>query len=104
MNIWNLWEHQGKWGHNLIFDFDTRKVIGHLPNRYLFRADDEFRVKMQSGKIARFLVKEVTYFPDPVDMLSAKVEDIGYLPQENQEPNYTEEKILNEIQNGEHDE
>lgn len=34
---------------------------------------------MQSGRVARFKIKEVEYTLDPKDMLFATLEDVGYL-------------------------
>lgn len=77
--IWNLWEHQRGWGHNLTLDWDHRSVIGHLPNRRHMSGDDEFRCKMESGKVARFRIRELFFYGDPPDMVRFKLEDAGYL-------------------------
>lgn len=75
--IINLWEHNG-WGNNVYFsDFKNRKITGHLSPRP--KVGDEIRSKMSSGKIGRFLVKEIEYCRDPNDMFFCDVEDLGYL-------------------------
>lgn len=79
MKIWNLWEHQKGWGHNLNLDWDARSVIGHLPNPFRVSEGDELRVKMVSGKVARLKIENVRVFSDPPDMLKFKLKDLGYV-------------------------
>lgn len=75
--IINMWEHT-TWGNNIeFFDWESRKIVGWLgskPNK-----GDEIRSKMQSGKIARFEVKEVENCSNPDDMFFATVKDLDYL-------------------------
>lgn len=78
--IWNLWEHQGMWGHNIHWtDWQSRRLGGHLPNRYEMKEGQELRARMESGKIARFEIVDIEFCSDPRDMLFFTVKDIGYL-------------------------
>ena len=103
-NVFNMWEYK-VWGKLIIFsDFQSRRITG---NYRVFNVDprlasygmnaaamtinfgskkpthlsvgDELRAKMQSGKIARFLISEIRYERDPADMFFGKVIDLGYL-------------------------
>jgi hypothetical protein len=75
---WNAWEYQS-WGHHISFlRWEDRRVYGHLHNRREFKPGDEVRFRMESGKVARFKVKDVEYSMDPKDMFFATVEDVGY--------------------------
>lgn len=76
--VWNQWDHINMWGNNLDFHFDKRYVIGHIPTRYALKDGHEFRCKMQSGKIARFRIKNVKYLEGVWDMLRFDLEDVGY--------------------------
>lgn len=75
--IINLWEHAG-WGDSIMFyDWEKRRLVGHLGKRP--KIGDEIRSKMESGKIGRFLVSEVEYCRDPNDMFFCTVKDLKYL-------------------------
>lgn len=57
--IWNMWEHQG-WGDSVHFlNWNKRQIAGRLTP--LPRAGDEVRVKMESGRVARFEIVDVDY-------------------------------------------
>lgn len=75
--IFQAWEHTG-WGNTIkIFDWDERQLVGWLtpmPNE-----GDEVRIKMESGKVARFEITKMEPCGDPVDMFFADVKDVGYL-------------------------
>jgi len=79
--ILNMWERNG-WGNSINWsDFEKRRIVGHITP--MIRVGDEVRSKMDSGKTARFIVKEVERMRDPNDMLFAIVEDyIGYVEDE----------------------
>ena len=77
----NMWEHS-VWGNNICFaDYDKgrkiNKIVGWLSIKPV--VGDEIRSKMQSGKIARYLVVSVDYCRDPQDMFFADVGTLGYL-------------------------
>lgn len=75
--VWNMWEHQG-WGDRISWSFyDKRRVDAHTTPRPV--VGDEIRDKMASGKIARFVIRDIEYVSDPNDMWFAKLEDIGYV-------------------------
>lgn len=77
MAVWRMWEHSG-WGDSVSFwDFEKRRITGHLTPRP--RVGDEVQAKMQSGKIGRFEIQEVDYMLDPKDMFFATVKDVGYV-------------------------
>jgi hypothetical protein len=80
--VWNLWEHQGGWGHNLSIEIPSSGdpyVIGHLPFRYSVKDGHELRCKMASGKIGRYEIRNVHYYMDPKDMLKFELKWQGYL-------------------------
>ena len=58
-------------------DWDKREIVGWLSR--IPKVNDEIQKKMESGKIARFIVLSVERCGDPPDMFFAKVADIGYL-------------------------
>ena len=77
MRIINIWEHNG-WGNSIRWlDWDNRRLSGHLSTPP--SVGDEVRSKMDTGKIARFLITAVKRLEDPPDMFFANVSDIGYL-------------------------
>lgn len=43
------------------------------------KVGDEFRSKMESGKVARFKIIKVDRCGDPQDMFFCNVEDVGYV-------------------------
>ena len=74
-NIYKMWEHS-EWGNRVSWtDWHAREIDGHLLG---IKKGDEIRSKMESGKIARFVVIEITYCSDPSDMFFGKVKDLGY--------------------------
>ena len=83
VKIWNMWEYKA-WGYAISwFNYDAKRITGHLPYDLLgfkmIKVDDELRAKMQSGKIARFRIIEVERCQDPPDMFFADVKYIKYL-------------------------
>lgn len=72
----SMWEHSG-WGNSIYFsDWNTRRVTGHLTPTP--KEGDILRVKMESGRIARFKFKEVRVMSDPKDQFFATVSVLGY--------------------------
>lgn len=79
--IWNAWEHTG-WGDSIGIsgkgkDMTELRLYGHLTP--LPVKGDIFRTKMQSGKTAEFIFKEVKPCFDPPDMFFADVVNGHYL-------------------------
>jgi len=75
--IWYMENHQG-WGNRIGWsDFEKRRISAHTSPRP--DEGDELRVKMQSGKIARFALIDIDYMSDPRDMWFATAYDIGYV-------------------------
>ena len=75
-NIYNMWEDKG-WGNRISWtDWNGREIDGHLLG---MKKGDEIRSKMESGKIARFVITEIQYCSDPQDMFFGKVKDLGYV-------------------------
>ena len=76
--IINLWEHKG-WGDSIYWlDYDRRSLTGHLRPTPI--EGDEIRSKMESGKIGRFILKEVKRCVNPSDQFFATTSKlIGYL-------------------------
>lgn len=73
----NMWEHT-TWGNKIQWlDWNARKLAGWLTPRPTIGT--EVRSKMQSGKIARFKIVEITRMRDPEDMFFATCKDLGYL-------------------------
>jgi hypothetical protein len=65
------------WGNHIDwFDFDARRIWGHLPN--MLEKGDILAARMQSGKTALFRVTVVDRKWNPPDMFFASVEDVGY--------------------------
>jgi hypothetical protein len=76
--VFNIWEHNG-WGNSIQWrDYDNLSLYGFIKNPKV-KIGDEFRDKMESGKIMRFEVVELYYKYNPTDMFFATVKDIGYL-------------------------
>ena len=73
------WIHIGKTQNISWLRFDKRLIWGHLPLWKRICVGDELRAPMQSGKIARFRVKEVSWMTSPCDEFFGAVEDIAYL-------------------------
>lgn len=72
-----MWEHKG-WGDSISFwDYDTRKITGHLTP--LPKVGDELQCKMVSGGIGRFEIISVRYCGDPSDMFFGVVKDVEYI-------------------------
>lgn len=72
----NVWEHDG-WGNTITWtNYNKRRMHGHLPERP--KLGDVINCKMESGKIAQFLVVEVDYMRDPPDQFFCTVSDLGY--------------------------
>ena len=77
--ILNIWEHSG-WGNSINwFDWDTRKIHGHLKYSNNLIVGDEIRSKMQSGNIGRFEVVEIKHMYNPSDQFFATLKDLGPL-------------------------
>lgn len=72
----SMWEHSG-WGDYIDWSsWEERSLYGHMKDRP--RNGDILRCKMESGKIATFVIKNVVYKSDPRDMFFAEAEDVGY--------------------------
>lgn len=72
-----LFAIHGGWGHHVEwFDWDERRVWGHLPNRP--SKGDYLEADMKTGHKAIFRFVDVEYKLDPPDMFFATVEDVGY--------------------------
>ena len=83
VKIWNMWEYN-TWGYAINwFNYDAKRITGHLPDDLMgfktIKVGDELRAKMQSGKVARFKITKVKRCQDPPDMFFATVNYIGYL-------------------------
>lgn len=78
--VYDANKHNG-WGNNIEWsDYDKRRIVGWLYRKP--QVGDEIRFKMQSGKVARFAVKEVERAWGVHDMFFADVMDIGYVGEE----------------------
>lgn len=76
--VFNIWEHNG-WGNSINWrNYDERNLFGFIKNPKV-KIGDEFRDKMESGKVMRFEVIELDYKSNPTDMFFATVKDVGYL-------------------------
>jgi hypothetical protein len=76
--VFNIWEHN-IWGNSIQWrDYENRNLYGFIKNPKV-KFGDEFRDKMESGKVMRFEVIELDYKYNPTDMFFATVKDIGYL-------------------------
>ncbi len=81
-----MWKYTS-WGNSIEWsDFDKRTIRGWYkgiafgnPQMYKLKIGDEVRDRMQSGKIACFLIVEIQYKSDPDDLFFGKVQDINYL-------------------------
>jgi hypothetical protein len=74
--VYEAERHSG-WGDRLDwFDYDKRRISGHLQRKPV--VGDEVLFRMSSGKTARYAVTSVEYCGDPRDMFFADVMDIGY--------------------------
>ena len=75
-NIIDMWQHNS-WGDLVDWvNWDKRILSGFLRNKP--KNGDILRCKMNSGKIARFTIKNVEYKSDPRDMFFAEADDLGY--------------------------
>jgi hypothetical protein len=75
--VYESWRHTG-WGDAIGWsNYKERRVHGWLWRRP--QVGDEIRWKMESSKVARFIVTDVEYCYDPDDMFFADVMDIGYV-------------------------
>ena len=74
--IINMWDHNG-WGNSIKwFDWEKRKVYGHMQRRP--KVGDELRAEMQSGQIHRFIFTSVKLETNPRDMFFGFVIDWKY--------------------------
>lgn len=82
ITVWNMWEHKGyadriAW---LQFDDQKQKLEGHIGEfGKKVKEGDELRCKMQSGKIAKFEIRNLEYQSDPRDQFFADAIFLGYL-------------------------
>jgi hypothetical protein len=73
----NKWEHSS-WG-------DRIQCLGWEKKNFVCwlsigpKNGDELRIKMNSGKVGRFLIYDVNWCCDPSDMYFFKVKGLGYL-------------------------
>jgi len=75
--VWNMDEHNS-WGNNIeFFDYETRRIMGHLTP--LPKIGDKLIAKMISGRKFKFEFIKVEPCIDPSDMFFATVKDIGYI-------------------------
>ncbi len=76
MRIIRMEDHTG-WGNHIgWFDFDSRRVDGHMSP--IPEVGDYIIAKMQSGKRGVFEIIQVKWCVDPHDQFFATVKDIGY--------------------------
>ena len=89
-----LWEHRW-WGDNIHWeDFNKRELcwISETPMPELGMI---VQAKMDSGKIAEFMVIGIKWCQDPPDMFFVKLVDIGYVGEKPANPYYDKnEKML----------
>jgi len=72
----NMWEHNG-WGDTIYWrNFNERTMHGHSPSD--IKVGDVINAKMQSGKVAQFVVVKIEYMRDPSDQFFCTVSDLGY--------------------------
>jgi hypothetical protein len=75
--IWNIWEHNF-WGNRIEWqNIENLQLVGWT--QPIPETRDEFRSKMQSGKIGRFVLVRVRRTSDVADMWFGYAEFIGYL-------------------------
>lgn len=73
---WKMWEHTG-WGDAMRWaDYDRREITGHLTPKP--KTGDVVLAKMQSGRVAQFIVKQVEHCDGVPDQFFAKVSDGQY--------------------------
>lgn len=71
-------ENHQSWGnHIFFFDFERRRISGHLTP--LPEVGDEWHVTMKSGNTMRYEIFSVEPCRDPRDMFFGMVKEIGYL-------------------------
>ena len=80
-NIWEKWNHNG-WGNNIGWGLsgfkagsEIQEIAGHFRG---LEENDELRVKMESGGIARLRIFDLRYMTDPTDQFFAKAKFIRY--------------------------
>lgn len=72
----NMWQHTG-WGNSIFWlNYERRQIYGHLMDKP--QPGDLINSRMDSGKVAQFLVVDVEYMRDPPDMFFCTVSDFGY--------------------------
>lgn len=88
-NQWIIKNHTG-WGNRIswFYEFEDKRVYAHTTPQA--KENDELLVDMQSGKIGRFVLKNVDRKTDPHDMWFADVEFIGYVGEPLENKKYKE--------------
>lgn len=75
---YRMWEHN-QWGNSISWlDCDNYKITGFSKQPDKIEVGDYILSEMQSGKIARFVVKSIDYKNDPIDMFFGSVEFVEY--------------------------
>ena len=75
---YRMWEHN-QWGNSISwFDFDNYRITGFSKQPDKIGVGDYILSEMQSGKIARFIVKSIEYKDDPTDMFFGGLEFMEY--------------------------
>ena len=87
-----VYETRSGWGNAIDWmDWDKREIVGWLSR--IPEVNDEIQKKMESGKIARFIILSVERCGDPPDMFFAKVADVGYVGESIINPRVREAKL-----------
>lgn len=77
-NTFKMWEHRG-WGNSIRWmNVEKGQISGHLSYPHEPYKGDILLAKMQSGKIGKFIFREIEWCGNPSDMFFSTVEFAGY--------------------------